>query len=70
MATAFVAKQERDVSSRESRQVGPQSDELFEQITEIVTAMLELVAGRESRHLSTLGHNQRLTKCLLSFHMR
>ncbi|KAL5562061.1 hypothetical protein UlMin_031808 [Ulmus minor] len=35
MATAFVAKQERAVSSMESRQTGLQSEELFEQITEI-----------------------------------
>ncbi|KAL5550387.1 hypothetical protein UlMin_000563 [Ulmus minor] len=37
MATAFVAKQERAVSSMESRQTDPHLEDLFEQITEIMS---------------------------------
>ncbi|KAL5564355.1 hypothetical protein UlMin_027519 [Ulmus minor] len=37
MATVFVAKQERAVSSMESRQTDPHSEDLFEQITEIMS---------------------------------
>ena len=39
IATTYVAKQKRDVSSRESKQTGLTSDEMFEQVLDIVTAM-------------------------------
>ena len=41
MATTYIAKQERYVSSRESRQTGSTSDEIFKQVVEIITAMSE-----------------------------
>ena len=67
MATAFVAKQERDVSSMESRQTGPQSDELFEQITEIVTAMSEFTCKQRVKALEYIRPQPTAYKMFLQF---
>ena len=41
MATAYFAKQERDVTLKESRQSSPMSDGLFDEAMDIVMALVE-----------------------------
>ena len=41
MANAYVAKQEWDVTSKESRQSGPMSNGLFDQVVDIVKTMVD-----------------------------
>ena len=67
MATAFVARQDRDASSRESRQAGPQSDELFEQITEIVTAMSEFTCRQRVKALEYMRTQPTTWKMFIKF---
>ena len=67
MATAFVAKQERAVSSMESRQLGPQSDELFEQITKIVTAMSEFNCRQRVKALEHIRPQPTTYKMFIKF---
>ena len=67
MPTAFVAKQERAVSSMESRQTDPQSDELFEQITEIVTAMSEFTCRQRVKALEYMRTQPTTWKMFIKF---
>ncbi|KAL5581129.1 hypothetical protein UlMin_013571 [Ulmus minor] len=67
MATAFVAKQERAVSSMESRQTGLHSEELFEQITEIVTAMSEFTCRQRVKALEYIRPQPTVYKMFIKF---
>ena len=67
MATAFVAKQERAVSSMESRQTDPHSEDLFEQITDIVTAMSEFTCRQRVKGLEYIRTQPTTWKMFIKF---
>ena len=55
------------MSSRESRQTGPQSDELFEQITEIVTSMSEFTCRQRVKALEHIMSQPTAYKIFIKF---
>ena len=67
MATAFVARQERAVSSRESRQTDPHSEDLFEQISDIVTAMSEFTCRQRVKALEYIRTQPTTYKMFIKF---
>ena len=67
MATAYFAKQEWDVSSRESRQMGPTSYEIFEQVVDIVIVMSEFTSKQKFKALEHLRINTTSHKMFIKF---
>ena len=67
MATTFVAMQERAISSMESRQTSLQSEELFEQISEIVTAMSEFTCRQRVKALEYIRPQTTAYKMFIKF---
>ena len=67
MATTFVAKQEQDVSSQESRKRGLTSDELFEEVAEIVTVMSEFTCKQRVKALEHIRPQPTAYKMFIEF---
>ena len=67
MATTYVAKLEHDVTSDESRQPGPMSAELLEQVVDIVTVMSEFDFRQKVKALEFFRMNENNHKMFLKF---
>ena len=67
MRIAYVAKQERVVTSKESRKSGPMSAKLLDQVVDIVTSMSEFDFKQNVKVLEFFRINESSLKMFLKF---
>ena len=67
MRIAYVAKQERVVTSEEFRQFGPMSTELLDHVVDIVTSMSEFDFKQNVKVLEFFRINENSLKMFLKF---